>query len=110
MTGDIYQAAIYTSHDGGNTWELTLTPIPEGGSAIFLSAEEMVIYNGAQFYVTKDAAQTWSIITPDVDFSQNFIMMDFVDSNTGWVATIDELNHSLYRTGDGGATWSSVVP
>ena len=111
MTGDIYQAAIYSSHDGGKTWELTLTPIPEGGSAVFLSAEEMVIYNGAQFYVTKDAARTWRIIPPDVDFSQDFIMMDFVDPNTGWVVTIDEANqYSLYRTGDGGGTWSPIVP
>jgi len=106
MTGDFYQAAVYASHDGGNTWELTLTPIPDGGSADFLSVQEMVIYNGAQFYITKDAARTWSVVPPDVKFGEIFAMMDFVDPNTGWVVTLD----SLYRTNDGGTTWSPLVP
>ena len=81
-------------------------PIPDGGSADFLSEQEIVIYNGAQFYVTKDAARTWSIIPPDVKFGDVFAMMDFVDPNTGWVVTLD----SLYRTNDGGTTWSPLVP
>lgn len=111
LTGEVYQSAVYVTHDAGNTWTLTPTLIPDGGSAVFLSAEEMVMYNGNQFYVTRDAARTWSIIPPDVKFDEIFAGLDFSDPNTGWVVTLDPTNQrSLYRTGDGGATWFPVVP
>jgi photosystem II stability/assembly factor-like uncharacterized protein len=104
--------AVYVSNDSGNTWSLTPTLIPNGGSTDFLSATEAVIYNGEQFYVTRDAARTWSIIPPDIAFGDTFAMMDFVNTLTGWVITVDPTtNHrTLYRTHDGGATWSPVIP
>ena len=112
MTSDTVNLAVYATNDAGNTWVLTPTLIPTGGPADFLSAEEAVVYNRSQFYVTRDAARTWSIIPPDVNFSDTFMVMDFVDLNTGWVITMDPTtgHRSLYRTGDGGATWTPVVP
>jgi photosystem II stability/assembly factor-like uncharacterized protein len=111
VSSDTVNLAIYTSSDAGNTWMLTPTLIPIGGSADFLSAVEAVVYNGDQFYVTRDAARTWSIIPPDVNFGETFAGMDFVNPNSGWVITIDPTtNHrSLYRTSDGGATWFPIV-
>ena len=111
LTGSTYQLAVYITRDAGNTWTLTPTLLPEGGSADFLSAEDAVIYNGNQFYVTRDAARTWNIIPPDVKFGEVFAGMDFVDPMTGWVLTFDPAgSRSLYRTGDGGSTWFPVVP
>jgi len=112
MTSDSVNMAVYISNDAGNTWTLTPTLIPTGGPADFLSAKEAVVYNRSQFYVTRDAARTWSIIPPDVDFSDTFMVMDFVDLSTGWVITMDPTtgHRSLYRTGNGGATWTPVVP
>ncbi|HMD83031.1 MAG TPA: hypothetical protein VKE92_17055, partial [Anaerolineales bacterium] len=103
--------AVYTSDDSGDTWLLLPTLIPNGGSADFLSANEAVIYNGEQFYVTRDAARTWTIIPPDVKFGETFAGMDFVNALSGWVITLDPTNNgrSLYRTSDGGATWLPVV-
>lgn len=106
------KVAVYTTNDAGNTWALTPTTIPNGGSADFLSATEAVIYNGEQFYVTRDAAHTWNIIPPDIVFGDTFARMDFVNTSTGWALTFDPTNqHStLYRTTDGGSTWSPVIP
>jgi photosystem II stability/assembly factor-like uncharacterized protein len=103
--------AVYTSTDAGNTWILTPTLIPNSIASNFLSATDAVIYNGEQFYVTHDAAQTWSTIPTDPAFRDTFAMMDFVNTSTGWVITSDSNEYrSLYRTSDGGATWSLVIP
>jgi len=111
MSGEANQTAVYTTNDAGNTWTLTPTLIPNAGASDFLSAQEAIIYNGEQFYVTRDAARTWSTVSPNIVFGDSFADMDFVDLNTGWVITLDPSNHrSLNRTGDGGATWTPVVP
>lgn len=110
MAGDSTQTAIYVTHDAGDTWTLTPTLIPNGGSSDFLSPDEAVVYDSEQFYVTRDSARTWSIIPPDIDFGESFSSMDFVNATSGWVISGDAANHSLYRTTNGGATWFPVIP
>jgi photosystem II stability/assembly factor-like uncharacterized protein len=78
--------------------------------ADFLSAEEMIIYNGEQFYVTRDAAQTWTTVTPGIVFGDSFVTMDFVNPSSGWLVTVADNQHSLYRTHDGGTIWLPVSP
>jgi photosystem II stability/assembly factor-like uncharacterized protein len=110
MSGDSTQTAVYVTEDGGETWTLTPTLIPEAGQSGILSAEEVVIYNGEQFYVTRDAARTWATVSPDIVFGDSFALMDFVNPNSGWIVSIADDHHSLYRTHDGGATWLPVIP
>jgi len=111
ITSDTINLAVYISDDSGKTWSLTPALIPGAGSADFLFANEAVIYNGSQFYVTRDAARTWSIIPPDVLFDESFAGMDFVNTLSGWVITVDPTTNErrLYRTSDGGATWFPVI-
>jgi photosystem II stability/assembly factor-like uncharacterized protein len=112
MSGDATQTAVYVTHDAGNTWRLTPTVLNGAGASSFLTRQEAVIYNGEQFQVTRDAAQTWSAVVPDISFGETFAGMEFVNLTSGWVITIDpSTNHrSLYRTQDGGSTWLPVVP
>ena len=111
MSGEATQTAVYITNDGGNSWTLTPTLIPNAGASAFLSAREAIIYNGEQFYVTHDAARTWTTVSPNIVFGDSFADMDFVNPNTGWVVTVDATNHhSLNRTTDGGATWYPELP
>ncbi|HUE97883.1 MAG TPA: hypothetical protein VMN99_01440 [Anaerolineales bacterium] len=110
MAGDSTQTALYVTNDGGNTWRLTPALISGAGASDFISAEEAVIYNGEQFYVTRDAARTWSTVSPDIVFGDSFATMDFVNPNSGWIITVADDQRSLYRTHDGGATWFPVIP
>ena len=111
VSGDTTQTAVYVTHDAGASWTLTPMLIPGYGPVDFLSAQEMVIYNGAQFYVTRDAARTWSIIPPDIVFGESYNAMDFVNLISGWLITYGPTDHrSFYRTTDGGATWFAVIP
>ena len=110
MSGDSTQTAVYVTNDGGESWSLTPTLIPEAGASDFLSAEEAIIYNGEQFYVTRDRARTWITVSPDIVFGDSFATMDFVNPNSGWIITAAGDTRSLYRTHDGGATWLPVTP
>ena len=110
MSGDSTQTAVYVTSDGGDTWTLMPTLIPNAGQSDFLSAEEGIIYNGEQFYVTRDAARTWATVTPDIVFGDSFALMDFVNPDSGWVVSVVEDHRSLYRTHDGGRTWLPVIP
>jgi photosystem II stability/assembly factor-like uncharacterized protein len=111
ISGDSTQTAVYVTSDAGKTWTLTPTLIPNAGESDFLSAEEAIIYNGEQFYVTHDTARTWTTVTPDIVFGDSFAAMEFVSPNTGWIITLDPKDHrSLYHTNDGGVTWSPVIP
>ena len=99
--------AIYISRDGGTSWLLTPTMIPQGGAMDFVSAKDGYVWNGSTFYVTHDGAQTWATVSPDVTFGDSFGGMDFVNPNTGFVLTSDASGaHGLYVTNDGGKTWN----
>jgi photosystem II stability/assembly factor-like uncharacterized protein len=112
MSGESTQTAFYITTDSGDTWTLMPTIINGAGESEFLSAQETVIYDGEQFYVTHDAARTWVTVAPDIVFDETFANMGFVNTMSGWVITLDPTtNHrSLYRTSDGGATWFPVIP
>ena len=111
MSGESIQTVVYVTENAGNTWTLMPTVIEGAGPSAFLSEQEAVLYNGEQFYVTRDAARSWSMISPDIVFAESFVGMEFVNLLSGWVITIDPSNHkSLYRTHDGGATWLPVIP
>ena len=112
MSGEATQTAVYVTHDAGNTWSLTPTILDGAGASSFLSRQEAVIYNGEEFQVTRDEAQTWSAISPDISFTDTFADMEFVNLMSGWLITIDPSTNqrSLYRTTDGGSTWLPVVP
>jgi photosystem II stability/assembly factor-like uncharacterized protein len=109
-SGPATRTAVYVTSDGGNTWDLTPMLIPEAGMTDVLSAEEMIVYNGEQFYITRDKAKTWTTIAPDIVFGDAFATMDFVNPDSGWVVTAADDQRSLYRTADGGTTWLPVSP
>jgi photosystem II stability/assembly factor-like uncharacterized protein len=111
MSGESTQTAMYVTNDSGDSWTLMPMILSGAGETEFLSAQEVVMYDGEQFYVTHDAARTWVTVAPDIVFGETFANMEFVNTLSGWVITLDPTtNHrSLYRTSDGGATWFPVI-
>ncbi|GAB4503466.1 MAG: hypothetical protein Fur0043_04580 [Anaerolineales bacterium] len=107
FSGESYKTAFYTTHDGGQTWEL-LSTLPGAGAVDFVSPQAGVFWTGEQFFVTADGGQSWTSVTPDVLFGETFAGMDFVNSSTGWVWTYELTGRlGLYQTHDGGHTWSA---
>ncbi len=113
---------VYTSRDGGSTWSVRpgVVDLKEPTEIGFfdVSPECFFAKAGPNLFVTHDAARTWAAIKtsillgehPDRDIQQ----MDFVDATHGWLICSD---HSqlypngkilLYRTSDGGKTWTEL--
>ena len=107
VTSDSPQVVLYKTEDGGETWSLLPTTFNGSGLLDLPSASEMIFYTGDQFHVTTDAGLSFTAVIPDIKFGESIIDISFVDSKMGWAIT-DEL--ALYRTTDGAATWSRLIP
>lgn len=111
ITSETPETIVYRTEDGGNTW--TQLPVNFSGYGILEtpSASEMIFYTADQFYVTKDAGKTIQQVSPAIKFGDSIIDMSFVNAQTGWVITSDTNNkRTLYRTEDGGAAWTALIP
>ena len=111
ITSETPQTIVYITEDGGNTW--VQSPVAFEGYGILEtpSASEMIFYTADQFYVTKDAGVTIQQISPEIKFGDSIIDMSFANSQRGWVITASPSNErTLYKTIDGGTTWTPLIP
>ena len=111
ITSETPQTIVYITEDGGNTWVQSPAAFEGYGILETPSASEMIFYTADQFYVTKDAGETIQQISPEIKFGDSIIDMSFANSQTGWVITASPSNErTLYKTTDGGATWTPLIP
>jgi photosystem II stability/assembly factor-like uncharacterized protein len=110
MTSENPKTLIFVTEDGGNTWQPLPETFPRASRLETPSAQEIVFYTGDQFYVTKDAGQTFEVIDPDIQFDE-IIDMSFANASTGWVIAPNTTGtNALYKTTDGGQTWFAIIP
>jgi photosystem II stability/assembly factor-like uncharacterized protein len=102
---------IYITHDGGTTWMASPSFARNAEFIDFPSMRDAFSWDWADvFHVTNDTGNNWRQVTPNVSFSNlayQFLDMNFISTNMGWFA-IGQKDGStlLYRTSDGGATWT----
>jgi len=116
---------VYLTRDGGKTWAPGTITIDSGGEGQANDQFDLVTTRvafrttGRNLLVTHDGARSWhrlpsNLIFDQPDLDRNVLQLDFVDATHGWVLILENsgdppegANH-LYRTMDGGATWSEL--
>ncbi len=111
LTSTSLETIIFTTKDGGQTWDPATAVLPNSGMLEIPSEKEMIFYYGNQFHVTNDAAATFTVIDPNIAFGESLTDMSFVNTTVGWVITTSPTNQrTLYKTTDGGLTWFPLIP
>jgi photosystem II stability/assembly factor-like uncharacterized protein len=112
---------IYTTADGGTTWvAVPGANIPDPGSSSeygltrSFAARGNTLWFGTisgRIFKTTDMGATWTVLSSG---SANAIgSLDFANDNDGWIELDDPSTFAfvaLYRTNDGGATWTDITP
>jgi photosystem II stability/assembly factor-like uncharacterized protein len=110
--------AVYVTHDGGQTWSAG-TGLAENVSpydrADFVSLQDGFTRCGIDLCATHDGAQTWKTLHSSLNFSTNsntdyVFHFDFVSATTGWAITTDGTVATLWKTVDGGTSWTKLAP
>jgi photosystem II stability/assembly factor-like uncharacterized protein len=101
---------FFVTQDGGSTW----TPgagLPGSGPISVISPNDVFVLVSGVIFVSRDASQTWSSVTPNMDLNASMISgFQFVDTQTGWVVLNSAGGRtSLYKTTDGGQTWAAQI-
>jgi len=102
---------FYVTSDGGLTWTPS-TPVVLNGKYSIASRVDFLVWDGGPaLFVSHDAGTTWSTGAPNININDTLVSFQFVNATTGWAVTGDASNHyALYKTTDGGTTWSPLIP
>ena len=116
---------IYISHDGGNTWQSTPSPLSTSGihSGIFSNVQFVdashgsVSINNQIFFVHRNAnSDSWTVTSTTIQ--GEVLQSNFVSPSTGWLLVNGvqpnsykvnpDAQWTLYQTTDGGKTWAHI--
>ncbi len=113
----VRRSVVYVSANAGASWHAVAPPgAPAGWTVDTISPRIWRLVSGDHVLATDDGGQTWRSITSNVslnplyDYVLGTHVIDFVTEKTGWiVSTSSTGTRTLWRTTDGGSTWSNVA-
>ena len=114
--------AIYATHDGGSHWALAgKSPVASRSAEkncgyAFWNEKSGVVMTDTQLFTTTDGGASWAKGTTSGLPQGTDIFVDnlqFIDEKNGWVlvtsnAQIDYQYGRIFKTADGGKTWTEV--
>ena len=108
-----FRAVLWSTHDGGESWEAGL--LPGIGALGFINADTgwLLAFHTEtgkhSLYKTEDGGKSWTAIASlDWNTTTPWDKLNFVDDRNGWIATVGQVNGALARTEDGGVSWEII--
>lgn len=112
------QMEMYTTADGGLTWTpvaappaATLGEYPANTAPAVVGNHIWFVTMEGRVFHSPDKGLTWTAANAAPSLSSP-ATISFRDAQNGLLCTLDEMggtNHGLYRTTDGGTTWTAVT-
>jgi photosystem II stability/assembly factor-like uncharacterized protein len=99
---------IYRTEDDGANWgAISVEGIERLRSFHFPNQETGYAVGGQSNLIkTTDGGASWEEVSADLPDGLNILEVSFTSSDTGWIVNRDLSDH-LWKTADGGLTWSS---
>jgi len=107
--------AVYSTQDGGQTWQANTNVLENVSSITFISSQDAFAVCGTSLCITHDGAHTWQTLTSNLNFgisdSREYVeQFSFITHSIGWALTVYNGLHALWKTTDGGLTWEELKP
>lgn len=102
-----FGGAIWHTDDGAKTWQQVISyeQVSDLWAVRFIDKSTGWIMGGQELWFTIDG-KTWQKATQLPRTQGQFVSMDFVNSQEGWIASEDG---SVIHTQDGGSTWQVIA-
>ena len=108
LTGSDVATAIYTTHDGGLSWQSTASLAHAPRLFSFADTQHGWATNGTRLYRTADGGNQWITLSTNGSF-KNITQLDFVSATVGWaISSTSPTSSALLKTVDGGQTWATL--
>lgn len=107
-TGSDFATTIYTTRDGGGTWQSTMPVHAALPIVSFANRQHGWATDGTALYSTSDGGGHWLKLSPGGNFN-NITQLDFVSDTVGWaISSTPSTGSTLLKTVDGGRTWAII--
>ncbi|HTX92492.1 MAG TPA: hypothetical protein VMC09_14870 [Anaerolineales bacterium] len=109
---------VYSTQDGGLTWKSNSTAVANVdwmSRVDFATSRDAFVACGNALCASHDGTVTWQALTSNLNFAYAdgtvyVSHFQFIDSSQGWAITTDGTNYNLWKTTDGGQTWTELSP
>jgi photosystem II stability/assembly factor-like uncharacterized protein len=106
----VRQTAIFSTSDAGLSWRRGPSLPMEAYGLYLVDPQHGWALNlkGGTVLATSDGGQHWSVVGL-LPSEMGPVDLQFITTKTGWLMGMESLGRTIFKTEDGGVTWTSQL-